>query len=71
MITIKDINNAPAILNEKDRNFAFQKLDALKGLHVSFSGYSIAEGEEIYFPTAEQLEAHPYKFIKIGLTQKG
>lgn len=71
MITIKDINNAPAILNEKDRNFSFQKIDALKGLHVSFSGYSIAEGEEIYFPTAEQLEAHPNKFIKIGVTQKG
>ena len=31
MITIKDINNAPAILNEKDRNFSFQKIDALKG----------------------------------------
>ena len=71
MITIKDINNAPAILNEKDRNFSFQKLDALKGLHVSFSGYSIADGEEIYFPTAEQLEMHPNKFIKIGVTQKG
>lgn len=71
MITIKDINNAPAILNEKDRNFSFQKIDALKGLHVSFSGYSIAEGEEIYFPTAEQLETHPNKFIKIGVTQKG
>ena len=71
MITIKDINNAPAILNEKDRNFSFQKIDALKGLHVSFSGYSIADGEEVYFPTAEQLEAHPNKFIKIGVTQKG
>ena len=30
MITIKDINNAPAILNEKDRDFTFQRLDALK-----------------------------------------
>lgn len=71
MITIKDINDAPAILNEKDRNFAFQKIDALKGLHVSFSGYSIAVGEEVYFPTAEQIEAHPNKFLKIGVTQKG
>lgn len=71
MITIKDINEAPAILNEKDRKFAFQKIDALKGLHVSFTGYSISEGEEVYFPTADQLEAHPNKFIKVGVTQKG
>ena len=71
MITIKDINNAPAILNEKDRDFAFQRLDALKGLHVSSTGYSIAEGEEIYFPTMEQIAANPNKFLKVGVTQKG
>lgn len=71
MITTKDINDAPAILNEKDRNFCFQKLDALKGLHVSFNGYSIAEGAEVFFPTAEQIKEHPNKFLKIGVTQKG
>lgn len=71
MIKIKDINKAPAILNEKDRNFCFQKLDALKGLHVSFNGYSIAEGEEVFFPTAEQIKEQPNKYIKIGVTQKG
>lgn len=73
MITIKDINNAPApaILGEKERNFAFQKMDALKGMHVSFTGYSIADGEEIYFPSAEELEKNPNKYLKIGVTQKG
>ena len=71
MIKVKDINNAPAILGEKERNFAFQKMDALKGMHVSFTGYSIADGEEIYFPSAEELEKNPNKYLKIGVTQKG
>ena len=71
MIKVKDVKNAQAILAEKERNFAFQKADALKGLHVSFTGYSIAEGQEIYFPSAEELEKDPNKQLKIGLTQKG
>lgn len=71
MITVKDIKNAPAILNEKDRNFSFQKLDALKGLHVSLSGYSIGEGEEVLIPSAEQIEENPTAFLKIGVTRKG
>lgn len=66
-----DINNVPTVFNEAGRKPKFVGIDALKDLHVSFSGYGIADGETITFPTKEELSANPNKYIKVLDTYPG
>lgn len=66
-----DINNVPTVFNEAGRKPKFVGIDALKDIHVSFSGYGIADGETITFPTKEQLAANPNKYIKVLDTYPG
>lgn len=66
-----NLASAPAVFNEEGRNSKYVGLDGLKGIHVSFSGYSIADGEKILFPSDKDLEKNPTKFIKVMATRKG
>lgn len=60
-----EINNAPSIFGEtKNRRSKYVGLDALKDSHVSFNGYGIAEDEIITFPTREEYDQNPGKYIK-------
>ena len=51
---------APTMFQSKELGAQFVKLDACKGKGASFNGYGIAEGEEITFPTLEQLNSGEY-----------
>lgn len=67
-----EINNAPSIFGEtKNRRSKYVGLDALKDSHVSFNGYGIAEDEIITFPTREEYDQNPGKFIKTIPTYDG
>lgn len=71
-----DITNIPSVFNEKGRNPKMVNLNALKDIHLSFSGYGLAEGEKVTFPTADELQKNPTKYIKVldtyaGSTNKG
>lgn len=66
------VNEAPSIFGEtKTRKSRYVGLDALKDSHVSFNGYGIAEDEIITFPTREEFDANPNKFIKVIPTYEG
>lgn len=67
-----EINNAPSIFGEtKNRRSKYVGLDALKDSHVSFNGYGIAEDEIITFPTREEFDQNPTKYIKTIPTYEG
>lgn len=66
-----NLDNVPAVFNEAGRNSRWAGLDELKQVHVAVSGYSIKVGEEITFPTVEDLEKNPKKYIKIMDARKG
>lgn len=60
-----NVNNAPSIFGETpNRRSTYVGLDALKDQHVSFNGYGIGEDDIITFPTREQFDVAPKKFIK-------
>ena len=71
MNTSKESFRHPAILNEAECNYSFQPLESLRGLNTESTGYTIAVGEEVSFPTLEQIQEHPRRYLKIGVTQKG
>lgn len=71
MIKSNDSFRHPAILNEAECKYSFQPIDSLKGLNLESTGYSIAVGEEVSFPTLKQIQDHPRRFLKIGATRKG
>ena len=71
-----DITNTPSVFNEKGRNPKMVSVNALKDIHLSFSGYGIQTGEKVTFPTSTELQQNPTKYIKIldtyaGSTNKG
>ena len=66
-----DINNTPSVFNESGRKPKFVGINALKDLHLSFSGYGIATGEKVTFPTAADLEKNPTKYFKVLDTYVG
>lgn len=66
-----NLDNVPTVFNEAGRNSRWAGLDELKQVHIAVSGYSIKVGEEITFPTAEDLEKNPKKYIKVMDARKG
>ncbi len=66
-----NLENVPAVFNEAGRNSRWAGLSELKEVHIAVSGYSIKVGEEITFPSADDLNKNPKKYIKILDARKG